>query len=114
LIPVEITIEEFFLAQQFGTLYPRLSRHDRVALAIAKERRIMLLTGDGALRKAAAREGVDVLGTLGILDQIWKEGKATEEEMMACLEQLKAHNGGSVRLPGEELERRMAMFRKHI
>ena len=39
LVPVEPTIEEFFLAQEFGTVYPRLSIYDRIALAIAKSGR---------------------------------------------------------------------------
>ena len=44
----------------------KLSIYDRIALAIAKHRGITLLTGDGALRKAARAEGVHVLGTIGI------------------------------------------------
>ena len=44
LIPVEISIEEFFLAEQYGYSYKKLSTHDRVALAIAKNRKITLLT----------------------------------------------------------------------
>ena len=39
LVPVDITIEEFFLAQRYGSRYTRLSTYDRVALAIAKERK---------------------------------------------------------------------------
>ncbi len=114
LIPIEITIEEFFRAQQYGTIYSRLSTYDRIALAVAKERKIVLLTGDGALRKAALHEGVPILGTLGILDQLWEDRKVTAEELKACLEQLKAHNGGTVRLPKADLERRLAMFLNDI
>ncbi len=110
LIPVEITIDEFFRAQQYGTVYSQLSTYDRIALAIAKERKIILLTGDGALRKAAVQEGVTILGTLGILDQLWEDRKVTAEEMKTCLEQLKEHNGGAVRLPKAELERRLTML----
>ena len=110
LVPVEMTIEEFFRAQQYGITYSRISAYDRIALAIAKERKIVLLTGDGALRKAAVQEGVAVLGTLGILDQLWEDRKVTAEEMKTCLEQLKELNGGAVRLPKTELERRLAMF----
>ncbi len=52
LVSVELTIEEFNLAEKFGSCYPQLSVYDRVSLAIAKIRDIVLLTGDGALRKA--------------------------------------------------------------
>ena len=112
LVPVEITIEEFNLAQRYGTLYPRLSTFDRIALAIAKERNIVLLTGDGALRKAALQEEISIMGTLGILDQLWSEGRIDADELSFCLKQLIAHNGGTVRLPRAELERRLAMLPK--
>ena len=46
LVGVDITIEEFLLAQSWGPLYPKLSIQDRIALAIAKQRDITLLTGD--------------------------------------------------------------------
>lgn len=107
LVPVEITIEEFELAQNYGTVYRRLSVHDRVALAIAKARGIVLLTGDKALRKAAASESVSVMGTLGILDQLWLQRKITDEEYQACLKDLLSHNGGPVRLPLSEIQSRL-------
>lgn len=110
LVPVEITIDEFFLAEQYGTIYSRLSKYDRIALAVAKKRQIMLLTGDGALRRAADNEGVPIMGTLAVLDQLWEAGKINMEEMKQCLEQLKAHNGGAIRLPKIEIERRIARF----
>lgn len=68
LVPVEYTEEEFFLADSYGTMYPRLSIYDRLALAIAKSRAITLLTGDKALRQAAKEEGVTLIGTIGILE----------------------------------------------
>lgn len=50
---VEITIEEFTLAEKYGTQYIKLSTYDRIALAIVKNGGISLLTGDLALRRAA-------------------------------------------------------------
>lgn len=50
---VEITIEEFSLAEEYGKYYLKLSIYDRIALAIAKMRGIYLMTGDGALREAS-------------------------------------------------------------
>ena len=98
LIPVEITIDEFFLAQLYGKIYFRLSTYDRIALAIAKKRNIILLTGDGALRKAAAQEGVAILGTLGILDQLWKDGKVTAEELKTFKDFLYPPNQIAIRI----------------
>ena len=40
LVAVEMTIEEFELAEMFGNRYPRLSKYDRIALAIAVTRKI--------------------------------------------------------------------------
>ena len=40
LVPVDITLEEFILAEQYGNSYKRLSVYDRIALAIAKNRQI--------------------------------------------------------------------------
>ncbi len=108
LMPVEISIGEFYLAERYGMAYPRLSTYDIIALAIAKERRITLLTGDGALRKAAVQEKIPIIGTLGILDQLWKSNAIDIEEMRYCLEQFNMKNGGAVRLPEDEIKRRLS------
>ena len=113
LVPVEITIDEFFMAEKYGLIYKRLSIYDRIALAIAKKRSITLLTGDGALRKAAGQENVMVMGTLGVLDQLWKQERISEDEYETCLRRLLDHNGKAVRLPGAEiLSRLMQLSRR--
>ncbi len=107
LVSVDITIEEFFLAESWGSIYPKLSVQDRIALAIAKERKIILLTGDMALRKAAQKEGVSILGTLGLLDKLFKGDYITQAEYKYCLSELQKHNGRVVRLPREEIQKRL-------
>ena len=67
---VELTTEEFYLADEYASKYAKPSLHDCIALAIAKTRGIILLTGDGPLRKAAMAEGVQVMGTIGVLDRL--------------------------------------------
>ncbi len=114
LVPVNISIEEFLLAQQYGFRYTRLSKYDRIALAIAKTRKIILLTGDGALRKAASQEEVNIIGTLGILDRLRSEGMIEDEELRYCLEQLNAKNGGMVRLPKAEIDKRLNALSKRV
>lgn len=111
LVPVSYSIDEFFLADQYGYVYAKLSIYDRIALAIAKTRGITLLTGDGALRKAAKKENVQVMGTLGILDQLWRQQLITAEEYKACLQQLLNNNGGAVRLPRAEILSRLEPFK---
>ncbi len=112
LVGVEITIEEFSLAEEFGLHYPQLSIYDRIALAIAKERKIILLTGDGALRKAAKSENVNVLGTIGILDQLLDGNYITDHEYEFCLLELQKHNGQVVRLPKSEINKRLQRIKK--
>ena len=107
LVSVELTIEEFSLAESFGISYPQLSIYDRIALAIAKERKIVLLTGDGALRRAAKRENVVILGTIGILNQLIDGEYITEHEYKQCLLELQMHNGYEVRLPRGEIASRL-------
>ncbi len=107
LISVEISLEEFTLAEAFGLRYLRLSTYDRIALAIAKIRNITLLTGDGDLRKVAASERVEVIGTLGILDKLLSGEFIQADEYKYCLVELLKHNGLEVRLPKSELTLRL-------
>ena len=44
LVPVSITIDEFFLADQYGNVYTKLSIYDRIALAIVCLERIDKVT----------------------------------------------------------------------
>lgn len=111
LVPVDISEVEFKLAEAFGPRYPRLSIYDRIALAIAKIRQITLLTGDGALRKAALSEGVNILGTIGLLDQLYKGNYIEAKEYFYCLCELEKHNGQDVRLPQNELSCRIQQIR---
>lgn len=107
LVSIDITIEEFALADQYGPRYPKLTIQDRIALAIAHERKIILLTGDLALRKAAEQEHVPVWGTIGILDQLFQGSYISADEYRYCLQALLSHNGREVRLPAAELRKRI-------
>ncbi len=55
-----------FLTQQ----YPRPSMMDHSALALALQERCPLLTGDKDLRVAAKNEGVEVHGTIWIIEKL--------------------------------------------
>ncbi len=107
LFETEMTEEEFYLAEEYAEKYKKASRYDCVALAIAKSRGITLLTGDGALRKAAWTEGVHVIGTIGILDALYDKEMIAYKEYRYCLEKLLQYNGGKVRLPEKELRARL-------
>lgn len=108
LVSIEINEAEFEIAVQLGKVYKKLSFYDLLALAIAKHRGFILLSGDGALRRAASKEGVEVRGTLWILDQLKATGKITVEEYHAALLDFQNDTSGRIRLPREEIHKRLA------
>lgn len=109
---VELSLEEYLLAESYADKYKKLSIYDRIALSIAQNRKITLLTGDGRLREAAQKEGVRVIGTLGILDRLFAYGHIGEDEYDECLNRLKEHNGTVIRLPSVEIEQRLTRVGK--
>ena len=109
LIGVDLTIEEFFYADEVSNKYVKLSGYDRTALAIAKFRKIPLMTGDNPLRKVALKEGVEVFGTIGLLDRLYKGEYINTLEYQFCLESLLEHK--ERRLPAEELQKRIDSLR---
>ncbi len=111
LIKTSLSDEEFLLAEEFNAKFLKLSRYDCIALAIAKVRKIELLTGDRALRAAAVVEGVNVIGTIGILDRLIEGKYITQDELDHCICDLIKHNGNEVRLPNEELLKRVSYMK---
>lgn len=104
---VKLSAEEFFLADDYGERYAALSTYDAVALTIAKCRGITLLTGDMRLRKAASKEGVTVTGTIGVLDRLLSENLIQATDYHKIIQALLDANGRVVRLPEEELVKRL-------
>lgn len=108
LLLADVTDEEFAEATVYQSRYPVLSLYDGFALAIAKVRGWILLTGDKPLRKAAAKEGVECHGTIWVYDQLRNQNKMTEAEYNLIIESLiKAVKNGQCRLPINELQNRI-------
>ena len=105
--PTELTEKEFYYALEIAEYNPKLSKYDCSALAIAKIRKIILLTGDAGLRRVAQSEGVKVIGTIGVLDRALDNKVITEEEYKDCIKRLISLNGQKVRLPMSELQIRL-------
>lgn len=105
---IEINITEFLLAESYTLKYKQLSIYDCIALAIAKNRNILLLTGDKRLCNAAKKEFVEVFGTLGILDQLYNGSYISKDEYDECLNEIKKLNGSCIRLPRIEIEKRLS------
>ena len=77
-------------AQQLMAKYPRPSRNDCFALALAANLSLPLLTGDKHLRSATKREGVTVMGSLWLFVEIENHGLVTKESLTIALKKMKA------------------------
>jgi hypothetical protein len=84
-------------------------RLDLFALVLAIQENAMLLTGDGALRKASSNEGVEHHGTLWLLDAMVNGGEITGEKGCESLE-LMRNNGR--RLPKKEVLTRLDAWKQ--
>jgi predicted nucleic acid-binding protein len=89
---------------EMAARYLRPSRLDLFALVQAKGEGAVLLTDDGDLRAAAENEGLQVHGTLWLLDQLVAQGVVSKERAVEGLKQMK--KAGSW-LPKEEVGRRL-------
>lgn len=84
--------------------YPRPSRADLFALVLAQREGAALLTGDRHLREAAEREGLEVHGTLWIVDRLMDFSLLSGPDAAKAL--LRMREAGR-RLPAEEVEKRL-------
>jgi predicted nucleic acid-binding protein len=89
---------------RLAAAYPRPSRADLFALVLARLQGVLLLTGDRHLRQAAEQEGVQVHGTLWLLDEMVERSVVTPREAAEALIRLKE---GRRRLPADEVDRRL-------
>mgnify|MGYP000895707933 CR=1 FL=1 len=85
----------------------RISIPDASALFLARELNAALLTGDGALRKAAERDKIDCRGLLWIMDQLQEAGVPSE----FLAERLEIALAQGARLPIEECSKRLKAWR---
>jgi len=88
---------------------PTLSAPDSLALALAKERRWTLLTGDSELRLLAAAERVECHGVLWVLDLMEQAGTPAIRLLRGGLEAMANHP--RCRLPRREITVRLERYR---
>lgn len=108
LLQTELSDEEYLLAVRLKEKYTPLSSYDTFALAIAKLRGIILLSGDGALRKAALKEKVEVHGTIWVVDRLAEEGLVSNSEYRSIFQDLLNHCGKDRFLPISEIRKRLS------
>ena len=94
---------------QLKAKHPRaLSVMDLAALILAKRLRVILLTGEKLLREVAEAEGVEVRGTIWLLDQMIASDMLGVSNAAAALESMLA---AGRRLPVAECEKRLRTWR---
>ncbi len=108
---LELRGETVAYAEKLVEKYRRLgaSTNDLLALALAWQEKCPLLTGDGRLRTAAQTEGVEMHGTLWLIEQMVKARTITIRK--AEVGYGKMCRAGR-RLPWEEVERQLRSLKK--
>ncbi len=101
--------DQIFSMYGLQTKYPGLSIEDSSCLFYGKEAEAIILTGDMRLRKAAKKESVPVIGTLGILDMLLEKSVLGRALCIEALVKIMASNN---RLPQKECIRRLAEWKE--
>lgn len=81
---------------------PKPNHNDYLALALAKQEACTLLTGDSNLRIVATKEGVPVMGTIGLLEAMVRNHLLSVVDALSALEQMKMRHR---RLPWADAEK---------
>lgn len=84
------------------------SSNDILALTLAGDLKCPLVTGDARLRAAALAEGVELLGTLSLVEQMVLRGLVSVDAASVAYEGMRA---ASRRLPWDEVERQLKRLR---
>jgi predicted nucleic acid-binding protein len=97
-----LTAEFVKRAEILSAKYPRPGTMDRLALALALQEQCPLLTGDRDLRSAAKGEGVEVHGTLWIVEELLKAKLIEQMQARNSFDSMKAKGS---RLPWGDAEK---------
>ncbi|HEB56390.1 MAG TPA: DUF3368 domain-containing protein [Gammaproteobacteria bacterium] len=106
-----MNVEEDFmkLADQWQDSYPGPTFNDLTAMALAKQERCTLLTGDKGLRNAATHENIEVHGTLWLTKRLYSEKIIHHKRAEQAYTEMRLKNR---RLPWDEVEKQLKRFRK--
>lgn len=105
---IELSSDQIERLLQLSSSYRRLSVMDLSALILAEEWRVPLLTNDKPLRDMAAEAGVEVHGTLWILDRMVCRNLISPGDAAKALESMIAKGS---RLPPSECSKRMKKWK---
>ncbi|WP_269152308.1 hypothetical protein [Photobacterium damselae] len=104
---VELSGENMQTVAELRERYSDPSFYDCLALVLARVEQCELLSGDGDLRRAAIREGVQVRGTIWIVERLIIDQIITPEKARRAYERMQ--EAGS-RLPWNDAYRRLEQF----
>lgn len=107
----ELSGDSMLYGMELTQRYTNPSRNDCFALALAKQENCPLLTGDKALRSAAANEAVMVQGTLWVVEQLVRQQLVSIDQARAAYEKMKQ---AGRRLPWALAETKLAELEKGI
>ncbi len=106
-----LTAAEIRELAQLKARHPRaLSVMDLAALILSKRLRVILLTGEKLLRGVAEEEGVEVRGTLWLLDQMIVSKALEASDAAAALDSMLA---AGRRLPKGECDKRIRIWKRY-
>lgn len=87
--------------ERMTSIHTQTSTNDLFALALARERQWPMLSGDQRLREAAVVEGVEVYGTLWLVERMIQAKVITVTQAGACFETMRISGR---RLPWQDVE----------
>lgn len=104
-----LVINEIFMNEvgQLRRTYKGPSLNDLFALVLAKQERCPLITGDRRLRNAAQAEGVELRGTIWIVERLLEEKLITLARAKDAFEKMRQANS---RLPWDEAKAMLKKF----
>jgi len=107
----ELPGDSMLYGMELTQRYTNPSRNDCFALALAKQENCPLLTGDKALRSAAANEAIVVQGTLWVVEQLVRQQLVSIDQARAAYEKMKQ---AGRRLPWTLAETKLAELERAI
>lgn len=102
-----LTPESIEKMETLNDKYPRPSIMDRLALTLAIQERCPLLTGDRELRFAAKSEGIEVHGTLWIVEELLKAKLVEQSQARNSFDSMKTKGS---RLPWCDAEKLLSKW----
>lgn len=101
---LELQPEAVAYTVDLGAKYKKPGRIDLMALALAKQERCRLLTGDQALREAGKAEGMEVVGTIWLVGEMLRANIITRKDAHGAYHKMKTSDR---RLPWSEVEKQL-------